>query len=330
MKENIYKDLYDNHIKKYEELLEKNIITEYELNNIKENICRKEQLSQEEIYTSERKNITDKIEKLSLKEIVLETMKLVLNIFKLIIYFIVYLFILLPTVMLEPYGIHTILFIVVAILLLPFIQNKIVKRNTKIKKSFITFISIFMYIILIIWCALNLPTTETNNSEKNTNISQTEITEDKKLVEIEKLNFTNYQDNIISFIENSKCNECFKVKAFVPFDNITELSISYDVIDKNLSAEEYDKYFKEEITRVFEYLKNKRIIDNRFVKDDDDLNKIEISFSVYYNPTNKMADNEIIGLVSINYNMNSGFIESYNNIINTTIITKEELNNVKK
>ena len=82
MKEDIYKDLYDNHIKKYEELLEKNVITEYEFNKIKKDIYLKEQLSQKDINDFQNTNKVK--EKLTLKEFFLELVKLISNLLKIL------------------------------------------------------------------------------------------------------------------------------------------------------------------------------------------------------------------------------------------------------
>ena len=142
MKEDIYNDLYDNHIKKYEELLENNVITEYEFNKIKKEFYIKEELSQKD--TNNFQNANKVKEKLTLKEFFLELMKLISNLLKILCA----IFVLITAIAIEPYGIHTILWIIITILLLPIVKNMITKKKKKKSKNY----NRYMYNIIFYSC----------------------------------------------------------------------------------------------------------------------------------------------------------------------------------
>lgn len=239
MKEDIYKDLYDNHIKKYEELLEKNVITEYEFNKIKKEFYLKEELSQKD--TNDFQNTNKVKEKLTLKEFFLELVKLISNLLKILCA----IFVLITAIAIEPYGIYTILWIIITILLLPVVQNIITKKNEKIKKSFITGICIISYFIVAIAYMINLDVPEVNNNEENVDISQNvsnnEVVNQQE--EIQILSDEEFVDKILNVyneINLNKYNEQYQC--------------SYSTTGKTINLYVFTEYkeYNDEVQKVLE------------------------------------------------------------------------------
>lgn len=146
----IYEDLYDKHIKKCKQLLEKGIITEDDFINIKEkkiNAKAFNYLEEEIINENDNNNNNDNNRTVSaIKKKFVKFLVLIENIVKILFA----VFSMFTASIIKPYGIHTVLWIFVAILLLPIIQNKIAsKTNKKITKLIIMLICIIMYFTAI-------------------------------------------------------------------------------------------------------------------------------------------------------------------------------------
>ena len=169
-----------------------------------------------------------------------------------------------------------------------------------------------------------------NNDDENSFFYNSIVEDANEIEKKEKLKYTDYETEVIDLAQEYT-GENFSVYAYGEYYFISsEVNISYNVLNKDLSAEEYDILLKEEITRIYNCLKNKKIVDNRLISDENDLNNIKIEFLVFYNPINKIGYENIIGSVFMEYNVDTGFTDSYDKIINTTIITQEELDNAKQ
>lgn len=105
------------------------------------------------------------------------------------------------------------------------------------------------------------------------------------------------------------------------------LNLDYHVINKNHTAEEYDALVKNEITKIYNEIKDKKIINNGIFGTKDPVREY-IYVAFIYNDASIYSD--YLGIFKLIYNEENGFKESYEKIMNSTIITQTELDNFKK
>ena len=84
---------------------------------------------------------------------------------------------------------------------------------------------------------------------------------------------------------------------------------------------------KSEITKIYNAIKDKKIINNGILGTNDPV-KESIQIAFIYNDASIYSD--YLGLLEIKYNEENGFKESYEKIMNSTIITQTKLDSFKK
>lgn len=100
-----------------------------------------------------------------------------------------------------------------------------------------------------------------------------------------------------------------------------DIELTYQFKDTNKTADEYDELIKNEITKLYESLKNNKIIIDRFYEDKADKN-ISIKF-VY--------KSKYIGFILIEYTDEKGFDEEvYQKEINRVIVTQDRIDSINK
>lgn len=104
------------------------------------------------------------------------------------------------------------------------------------------------------------------------------------------------------------------------------VEVDYYFIDGNKSAEEYDILIKDELTKLYNKLKGK-VIEKDQIFAETDRKSVGLSF---YIPNNN-GGTSILGSASLIYNKDKGFVEeSYQNELNRTIVTNENIEDAKK
>ena len=104
------------------------------------------------------------------------------------------------------------------------------------------------------------------------------------------------------------------------------VEVDYYFIDGNKSAEEYNTLIKDELTKLYNKLKGK-VIEKDQIFAETDRKSVGLSF---YIPNNN-GGTSILSSTSLIYNKDKGFVEeSYQNELNRTIVTSENIEDAKK
>ena len=174
----------------------------------------------------------------------------------------------------------------------------------------ITIIVIFILVLLIIQIIYGL--VENNKYDNDPNI----IMSSKIAERVYDEAINTYDKNVFSKVELRKDN----------YNMPSQYSarIEYYFNDSNKSAIEYDKLIKNEVSNLYNNLKNKKIKKNQLFRN---MRSESIEMTFYY--PNK--DKNIIGIAVLKYYEDKGFDnDTYQKIINSTIVTDEKLESIKK
>ena len=102
-----------------------------------------------------------------------------------------------------------------------------------------------------------------------------------------------------------------------------EAMIIYIASDDTLSSKDYDEMLKNEITKVYDEIKNKKIANDTPVEDKEKLTPLAISFTIC------LKDGGIyskwLGSAIMEYSFEDGWNASYNKIMSQELVTKETL-----
>ena len=101
-----------------------------------------------------------------------------------------------------------------------------------------------------------------------------------------------------------------------------EASIIYTVKDDTLSAKEYDDLLKTEVTKVYNSIKNKKIINNTGF-DKDKIDPLEITFSLCMKDGSQYK--VWLGTLSIDYTDEDGWDASYQKEMKKDVVTEDNL-----
>ena len=174
----------------------------------------------------------------------------------------------------------------------------------------IPIIVIFILVLLIIQIIYGL--VENNKYDNDPNI----IMSSKIAERVYDEAVNTYDKNVFSKVELKKDN----------YNMPSQYSarIEYYFNDSNKSAIEYDKLIKNEVSNLYNNLKNKKIKKNQLFRN---MRSESIEMTFYY--PNK--DKNIIGIAVLKYYEDKGFDnDTYQKIINSTIVTDEKLESIKK
>lgn len=127
-----------------------------------------------------------------------------------------------------------------------------------------------------------------------------------------KLSESNIDDNNLG-IETRELDQLDRIEAMV----------IYIAHDDTLSSQDYDNMLKNEITKVYNELKNKKIVNDTSVKGDENLTPLAISFTICLKDT--MIYSKFLGSAIMEYSFKDGWDASYNQIMSEEIVTEEAL-----
>ena len=161
----------------------------------------------------------------------------------------------------------------------------------------------------------------TNSVTENTVIENAnENSQDNSGNEQQTISYNNFCNEIRNYVNTTVNNELFDVEVdSSSIDNSP--TITYYIKDKSLSKEEYDKLFKEEITKLYNAIKDKELVWNTISGRGDCKNaKILLSMS-YKNSSNVYSDS--IGVESMKYS-DDKWQSSYEEIMQKDVISNEK------
>ena len=104
------------------------------------------------------------------------------------------------------------------------------------------------------------------------------------------------------------------------------VNLQYTVKNKNYSAEQYNQLIKEEVTKVYNRIKDKELVNDTLFGEDDIVDGDNIYFWVdYYNDYSVY-----LGAAELRYSMENKWEESYTKTMSEQVITQEDLDEAKK
>lgn len=155
-----------------------------------------------------------------------------------------------------------------------------------------------------------------NSNEESSNENANKNNEKEQ----QTISYNNFCNEIRNYVNTTVNNELFDVEvSSSSLDNSP--AITYYIKDKSLSKEEYDKLFKEEITKLYNTIKDKELIWNT-ISGKKDCKNAKISFSISYkNDRNVYSDS--IGVEAIKYS-DDKWQKSYEEIMQKDVISNDK------
>ena len=108
-------------------------------------------------------------------------------------------------------------------------------------------------------------------------------------------------------------------------DYMANVNLEYTIKNQNYSAEQYNQLIKEEITKVYNRIKYKELINDTLFGEDDIVDGDNIYFWIHYSD----EYGTYLGATELRYSMENKWDESYTKAMSETIITQEKLDEVK-
>jgi hypothetical protein len=102
-----------------------------------------------------------------------------------------------------------------------------------------------------------------------------------------------------------------------------DIKLKYTVVNKNLSCEEYDQLVKSEITKVYNQIKDKKMINDGIFASEREMTQKTINF--YFTLTGSYST-EISDEV-LEYNLDNGWDNSYQELMNKSCVSQEDYDN---
>lgn len=140
--------------------------------------------------------------------------------------------------------------------------------------------------------------------------------------------YTDLENEIISIASNVANTGEIIVK---PGDNnsggVREYTaeLEYMFINKNYIAEQYETLIKEEITKIYNKIKDKTVVDDTLFGDKNDV-RATIHFSISFDGNYSTW----LGSVDFCYSTDNGWKKDYQEIMESIIISQEKLDKVKQ
>ena len=98
-----------------------------------------------------------------------------------------------------------------------------------------------------------------------------------------------------------------------------DVNLEYTIKNKSYSIEEYDRLIKEEITKVYNRIKDKEIVNDTLFGEDTIVNGDSINFTINYDD----ATFSYIGISVLKYSIDDKWEKTYLEAMNETIVTQE-------
>jgi uncharacterized membrane protein len=103
----------------------------------------------------------------------------------------------------------------------------------------------------------------------------------------------------------------------------SDIELEYTMVNKNLSIEQYDQIIKDEITKVYNEIKGKKMINDGVFASEREMKKKTINF---YFTLNGSYSTKISSKV-LEYNIDNGWDESYQELMNESCVGQEDFDN---
>lgn len=98
-----------------------------------------------------------------------------------------------------------------------------------------------------------------------------------------------------------------------------DVNLEYTIKNKSYSIEEYDRLIKEEITKIYNQIKDKEIVNDTLFGEDSIVNGDSINFTINYDD----ATFSYIGISVLKYSIDDKWEKTYLEAMNETIVTQE-------
>jgi hypothetical protein len=174
---------------------------------------------------------------------------------------------------------------------------------------FFKYVVPFMIIILLIFLAIAMGHKQSVASN---------VDKDKSIL------YTDFKSNITEIAESVV--DSSELSLTIVDTNSYDVELKYIPVNKDYTAQEYEDLLKKEITKVYERIKEKQLINDTLFGEDENLNNVEICFAMMYED----YYNKYIGGVELKYSTEDMWESGYQNAINENIISQEKLETVKK
>lgn len=98
-----------------------------------------------------------------------------------------------------------------------------------------------------------------------------------------------------------------------------DVNLEYTIKNKSYSIEEYDRLIKEEITKIYNQIKDKEIVNDTLFGEDTIVNGDSINFTINYDDTTF----SYIGISVLRYSIDNKWEKTYLEAMNETIVTQD-------
>ncbi len=134
---------------------------------------------------------------------------------------------------------------------------------------------------------------------------------------------TEFKDTIYDIAKDKLNNNEFDLS--ISNSEFYDVDLEYTIKNKNHSSEEYEELFKQEITKIYNEIKDKQLVNDTLFGKDENLEYNEIHFSINYN-------NEYyswLGGTEMKYSFEDKWDSGYKDVMKNVIIEKDTLDEVK-
>lgn len=134
--------------------------------------------------------------------------------------------------------------------------------------------------------------------------------------------YTDFQKVIENIAQNNLNTNNFKLET--KLDPIRNVELEYKILNNDLSVDEYESQIKDEITKIYNKIKDKKVVNDTLFGEDSIVN-VDIQITVLYGETFE----NWVGFSHLKYDSSTGWENSYNEIINNKIIDSNDLNKLQ-
>ena len=107
--------------------------------------------------------------------------------------------------------------------------------------------------------------------------------------------------------------------------SLYDINLIYTVRNKDLSSEEYEKIIKQQITMIYNVIKDKKVVNDTFNRSTKIKTRIQFSF-MYDHSSNVHA----LCFVDLDYNEDNMYGNQYEEIMKKSLVKEDELNKFRK
>ena len=134
--------------------------------------------------------------------------------------------------------------------------------------------------------------------------------------------YTEFKKTISEIAVNTVDNNEFSME--IIDTDFHDVEFEYTIKNKGFSAEHYNNLLKNEITKIYNKIKDKELINDTLFGEDSGLNNVDVYFCLYYDE----GFSNYLGGITLKYSLDKKWETGYNNAINDVAVTQEKLNEV--